>query len=496
MKPGGFRPKRGAWDVRGAEERLGDGVGISNMLVTHRIRGLYGLHTLAQLGLACLSYWAWLAVLSNFYSEVALPERYLIYSLLILIGLLLEAAFRYKTDPIILPLAFAEKHRIAFRQTLAAGLPVLFFLVATKDAAISRVFLFSYVLVLYLALVLSLQFFPPIIAQHALRGARKEKALLVGTAAKVAQFKPWLDRKGVLGIETAGVLLPAPETAPAGLPVLGDLSNFQEIIERHKITVVVLAEMPSSADFMRIMINLCERQGLRLLVVSNLAERFQHPIILREDDGVHLLGLREEVLENPLNRFLKRSLDLAVALPASVLLLPLACLVVRCLQWRQSPGPLFYRQERAGLQNNLFLIWKFRTMHLDNPDPARQAVRQDERVFPAGRWLRKYSLDELPQFLNVLSGEMSVVGPRPHLPRHNEQFSRVMSGYHIRALIKPGITGLAQVRGFRGEAGSDEDLRQRIQSDLYYLENWSLALDLLIILRTAWQLLRPPKTAY
>jgi len=128
-------------------------------------------------------------------------------------------------------------------------------------------------------------------------------------------------------------------------------------------------------------------------------------------------------------------------------------------------------------------------------DLTRQATAGDARVFPAGRWLRRFSLDEMPQFLNVLRGEMSVVGPRPHLVEHNLHFAEVLSSYPLRTFIKPGITGLAQVRGFRGEARTREDISARLQSDLVYLENWSLSLDLGIILRTLWQMIRPPRTA-
>jgi lipopolysaccharide/colanic/teichoic acid biosynthesis glycosyltransferase len=117
------------------------------------------------------------------------------------------------------------------------------------------------------------------------------------------------------------------------------------------------------------------------------------------------------------------------------------------------------------------------------------------RIFAAGRWLRRYSLDEFPQFINVLRGEMSIVGPRPHLVEHNVQFARAMSAFHIRALVKPGITGLAQVRGFRGEARSVEAVSHRLDSDMLYLENWSLVLDLLIVFRTAWQVFFPPDAA-
>jgi putative colanic acid biosynthesis UDP-glucose lipid carrier transferase len=134
-------------------------------------------------------------------------------------------------------------------------------------------------------------------------------------------------------------------------------------------------------------------------------------------------------------------------------------------------------------------------MRVDSGNVTRQASARDERIFPAGRWLRRFSLDEMPQFLNVLRGEMSIVGPRPHLVEHNRLFAEVLDGYHFRTFIKPGITGLAQVRGFRGEARTREDLAARLKSDMLYLENWSLGLDLAIIARTIWQMFRPPKTA-
>jgi lipopolysaccharide/colanic/teichoic acid biosynthesis glycosyltransferase len=134
-------------------------------------------------------------------------------------------------------------------------------------------------------------------------------------------------------------------------------------------------------------------------------------------------------------------------------------------------------------------------MHPGTENESQQATSGDARIFPAGHWLRRFSLDEMPQFLNVLGGEMSVVGPRPHLVEHNRQFAEAIAEYPIRTFIKPGITGLAQVRGFRGEARTTEDIAARLQSDLIYLENWSFALDLGIILRTTWQMFRPPPTA-
>jgi lipopolysaccharide/colanic/teichoic acid biosynthesis glycosyltransferase len=134
-------------------------------------------------------------------------------------------------------------------------------------------------------------------------------------------------------------------------------------------------------------------------------------------------------------------------------------------------------------------------MYMAKHDQAKQATDGDSRIYPAGRWLRKFSIDELPQFVNVLLGDMSVVGPRPHLLKHDEQFAQAMANYSVRGIVKPGITGLAQVRGFRGEIKSPSDVINRVESDIQYLENWSFWMDCWIILRTIGQVVFPPRTA-
>jgi len=204
-----------------------------------------------------------------------------------------------------------------------------------------------------------------------------------------------------------------------------------------------------------------------------------------------------EPLENPCNRMLKRALDIAVALPVILLVLPPLTVVVWLAQRLQSPGPVFYGQLRSGLNRERFVIYKFRTMH---EGPARlraqQATKADSRVYAFGRFLRRTSLDEIPQFLNVINGTMSVSGPRPHLLEHDEQFDRLEQSYFKRHFVKPGITGLAQSKGFRGELLASTDLTNRVRYDELYVTNWSLGLDLWILLHTVRQVISPPRSAY
>jgi lipopolysaccharide/colanic/teichoic acid biosynthesis glycosyltransferase len=188
---------------------------------------------------------------------------------------------------------------------------------------------------------------------------------------------------------------------------------------------------------------------------------------------------------------------LIVASVAVVTVLPFACLFVKLLHLFQSKGPLIYTQMRTGINGKPFAIYKFRSLHAAPHDEGQQVRADDDRVFSGGRLIRKLSIDELPQFVNVLRGEMSVIGPRPHFLEHDEYFAKLLGNYKTRSLVKPGITGLAQIRGFRGNTENDVgSVQRRILSDIAYLEGWSLKLDFVILFKTVFQMFRPPKSAF
>jgi lipopolysaccharide/colanic/teichoic acid biosynthesis glycosyltransferase len=192
-------------------------------------------------------------------------------------------------------------------------------------------------------------------------------------------------------------------------------------------------------------------------------------------------------------RFLKRLVDLVFAVTALIVLAIPALFVMLAIRL-DSPGPVVFRQRRIGLRGRLFTALKFRTMRCDpdEPEAIRQATRFDPRVTRVGRWLRPCSLDELPQLINVLTGEMSVVGPRPHAPgtrAGGHLFEEVTQCYDTRHIVKPGLTGLAQIRGWRGETDTEDKLLHRIDCDFEYIAHWSVRLDLAIIWRTARSIL-------
>ena len=194
------------------------------------------------------------------------------------------------------------------------------------------------------------------------------------------------------------------------------------------------------------------------------------------------------------NRILKRITDILISLPIVIFVLPSLCLLVKIFQAIQSPGPLFHRETRAGLGNLPFRIFNFRTRRPGWTTGGPQSNDGDR--YPVGLWMRKHSLDRFPEFLNVFFGDMSVAGPRPRIPLHNRRFSEIVEGYHCRSFAKPGITGLAQISGYRGELRNDQDVTECTKLDLSYVENWSLPLDFWIVFNTIPQLFKPPKTAY
>jgi putative colanic acid biosynthesis UDP-glucose lipid carrier transferase len=204
------------------------------------------------------------------------------------------------------------------------------------------------------------------------------------------------------------------------------------------------------------------------------------------------------VCESPFIGFgglLKRASDIVLSLLILALISVPLLIIALAVKW-SSPGPVIFRQRRYGVDGNEITVYKFRTMTVSEDGPAiRQAQIDDPRITPVGRWLRKFSLDELPQFFNVLQGRMSIVGPRPHAVAHNEMYRKLIKGYMVRHKVKPGITGWAQVNGFRGETERLEKMKARIDYDLDYLRNWSLQFDLYIIARTVWVILAN-KNAY
>jgi len=208
---------------------------------------------------------------------------------------------------------------------------------------------------------------------------------------------------------------------------------------------------------------------------------------LQDLDGLPVFALCETPLSGPYS-LVKRIEDILLASIILAVIWPLMVLIALAVKF-SSPGPVIFQQDRYGLDGRRIKVWKFRTMKVCENDEReiRQASRCDPRVTPVGAFLRRTSLDELPQFINVLQGSMSVVGPRPHAVAHNEQYRKLIRGYMWRHKMKPGITGWAQVNGWRGETDTLDKMKKRVEYDLEYIRNWSVWLDLKIFWLTLWK---------
>ncbi len=467
-------------------------------MISQRTSGLYHLVVLVQCLLISILYWSLVTTFCLDHTTLNL-DSYRVYAIpyaFALIGLLAAAALRTDALASLLRKDVAAIHKEAFRQIrYVMALLFIYFLTANPPILGSR-FVVAFFALSYLVLLLTHWRLPAVITKYAFSGSRVERTLIVGTPEKVAELGLYLAHKEDIGIKTIGLVCDdIPRGTYGKYRALGELSDLKPLLKMHNITQVIVAEFPIFKNQLQYITDICQAQGVRLLVVNTLPSMFVHKVSMFADDGLNFIGLREEPMENPYHRLLKRTLDLCVAIPVVFLLLPITSLVVAIIQAIQSPGPLFFVQTRAGLQNKTFRCFKYRTMFVTNHDAAVQAKVNDSRIYPAARWLRKLSIDELPQFINVLLNDMSVVGPRPHLVEHNDKFANITQNYHIRAFIKPGITGMAQIRGYRGEISCETDLENRIKSDLYYIEKWSFNLDLLIIIRTFMTVFLPPATA-
>ena len=232
------------------------------------------------------------------------------------------------------------------------------------------------------------------------------------------------------------------------------------------------------------LLSFCDRNMVRFRIVPDYSNFKSRKVGYDFYGNLPVITLREEPLQLGFNRFVKRMFDILFSFLVIVLLLSWMYPILFVLIKLDSKGPFVFKQLRSGLDNNNFYCFKFRTMKMNADSDLNQATQDDVRITKLGVFLRKTSIDEFPQFINVFLGDMSVVGPRPHMLKHTKDFSDSIGNYMVRQLVKPGITGAAQANGFRGEISKFEDIKQRVEFDVWYIENWSLLLDIKLIALT------------
>ncbi len=463
----------------------------------HRELGLIKSYQTAVLLLLTALFWGYFGILAHFVPQLSMEaSNYFTYYLAIAFGFQISFLQSRQHDVLSVTSGVLESHRFISTHVLFAAAITAGFLFVTKDETVSRLFLFTYIPMAYVALIVFSRYFALDLFRFFLRHQR-QRLVLIGQPSEVGNVHSLLSKARLFGFETVGMITESDQDClPAGITKLGNPEELESVLDRYEIGNIFILGSPRDRRVLGGWMRLAEARGCRVSLVNDLDLFLQRRLSYFRCDNVDLIELRQEPLQNLVNRAVKRAFDIAVSLLVVCFILPPMTFVVWLLQRFQAPGPVFFLQSRSGVDNRHFTIFKYRTMYSDKCDSAAQATQRDDRIYPVGRFLRRFSLDEFPQFLNVLLGHMSLVGPRPHMLQHDKIFAEKMSSYGIRRFVKPGLSGLAQIRGFRGEAVTREDIILRVECDIEYIETWSFFLDVRIVWQTVLQVIRPPKTAY
>ena len=295
------------------------------------------------------------------------------------------------------------------------------------------------------------------------------------------------------GYNVMGMFTDHPEEIPEGIKNLGTPEEAIAYVEKQgdALKEVLCSLNPATeTDYVNRLVSTCESQMVRFKYVPGMEGYPKRKMNISQLGSVNVISLHEEPLNTPLAKFIKRSADVFFSGLFLITLFPIIWIICAIGIKLSSPGPVFFKQKRTGYEGKEFWCYKFRSMHVSADADTKQAVKGDSRVFKFGEFLRKSSIDELPQFINVFRGDMSIIGPRPHMVYHTDIYSDLIGDYMIRHLAKPGITGWAQVNGCRGETKELSEMKERVEKDIWYIEHWSVELDVSIFFMTIWQLLK------
>ncbi len=380
-----------------------------------------------------------------------------------------------------------EFYRICAGTFLGLVLAIFFnsFLLGPNFLYSRIIFLYSMVLIIALVSVVR-WLFSSLVDLLRRFGLSQVRIVIVGGGDPTARIARKVQAVPQLGYEIAGVVCDKREAGhecelPAGTKLLGHLDDLAEIVRANEIDELIITMSGVTQEELFNLVGMCDDLPVNIRIYP---EAFQlvttNEVTISALTGLPLVSVKDVALRG-VNRFIKRGMDIAISLALLVIVSPVMLMIALLIKITSPRGPVFYTQERVGLDGKPFTVFKFRSMRYlgDHESPA-WTTANDPRRTRLGRFIRRYSIDELPQFINVLVGDMSIVGPRPEQPHYVEEFSRTIPRYMRRHKEKAGITGWAQVNGLRG----DTSITERTRYDLYYVENWSVLFDLKIMLKT------------
>lgn len=367
----------------------------------------------------------------------------------------------------------------------------IFFIFLAKENLFTRNFIVFFGLLLFVSVSLRTVIFKSILKRLREKGINVRNLIIIGAGEVGKNFKDTITNSPEFGYNFIGFL----DDNKSEQKIIGTIDDLERVLKSNQIDEVVIALQNESTQQLDEIIRICNINAVKIHIVPDyvrfLSSRFQVSTIGK----FPVITARDEPLEEVNRRFLKRTFDIVFSFFVIVFVLSWLFPIIALITKLTSRGPVLFVQDRIGAKNEMFKCYKFRTMKVEGNQNElfKPVVVGDERVTTFGNLLRKTNIDELPQFINVLKGEMSIVGPRPHAIPYQDKYGQIFEEIKLRHSVKPGITGWAQVHGLRGDVADEELNRlrtiQRIKFDLWYIENWSMKLDIQIILMTIWQMI-------
>lgn len=359
-------------------------------------------------------------------------------------------------------------------------------------------FYFVYIFTLFIVIVTYRIVFRYLLKTYRKNRKKADYVVMVGSTVNNVELYHEMMDDAAAGFRVCGYFDDAPNSNfPVGCKYLGQSVEVVSFLKEHPDVKHLFCCLPSQRrDTIIPIIDYCENHLVHFYSVPNLHNYLHNRVFFNMMGDVPYLSLHKVALNRPENKLMKRLFDIFFSLLFLCTLFPVIFLMVAVVTKITMPGPVFFRQKRSGLNDKDFYCLKFRSMRINKEADIVQATKNDPRKTRWGEILRKSNLDETPQFINVLLGDMSVVGPRPHMLKHTEEYSKLINKYMVRHFVKPGITGWSQVTGFRGETKELSQMENRVKGDIWYIEHWSFMLDLFIIYKTVVNIFKGEKNAY
>lgn len=424
-----------------------------------------------------------------FLSELELDWNfYIIYQTVAWIGIALVIKF-YSVFRFTTPVEI-------FSKLIKQGILFLLFVIAyfpfAKDSIFSGSAIAMYlVTIISVITVIKLLLFYYLKKYRIITGSNFRKTVIIGYTTEAIRLKTLFETRNDYGYRFMGFF----SDKKTNENIIGKIADLKSFVIEHKIDEIYCSLNEISNDQLKNLVEFADDNKKAIKFIPDTKEIFSKNLKIDYYEIFPVLSLQKTLLHDPLTKAFKRAFDIVFSLVVIIGLLSWLTPLLAILIKLESRGPVFFKQGRPGIDEKEFFCYKFRSMRI-NKTTEQEASKNDPRVTKIGRFLRKTSIDEMPQFLNVLLGEMSVVGPRPHLWSQNKVYGSKIKKYMVRHYVKPGITGLAQVRGYRGEIETDEDMVNRIKFDVFYIENWSLLLDIKIIVQTIINIFKGDDKAY